>query len=50
MNCVFEHVVDEIWVGLDKFVEHLELFDLTTLFVVEEVEVNLKAVKVHVFQ
>lgn len=48
MNRVFEHEVDEVWVGLDELVELLEVLELAALLLVEDVEVVLARVQLHV--
>lgn len=48
MNRVFEHKVDEVWVGLDELVELLEVLELAALLLVEDVEVVLARVQLHV--
>ena len=48
MYCVFEHEVNEVGIRLDEFIEHLEIFEISSLLFVENVEVILIGVKLHV--
>lgn len=48
MNRVLEHEVDEVGVRLDKLVELLQIAQLATLFLIEDVEVVLARVQLHV--
>jgi hypothetical protein len=46
---VFEHEVDEVGVGLDELVELLQILQLASLLLVENVEVVFGGVELHVF-
>ena len=50
VNRVFKHEVDEVWVGLDELIELLQVFELTTLLLVKNVEIVLRGVQLHVFE
>lgn len=49
MDGVLEHEVDEIGVGLDKLVQLLQVLELASLLLVEDVEVVFGGVQLHVF-
>ena len=48
MDTVLEHEVAEVLVGLHKVIEHLQIFEISPLAVVEDVEVVLVRVEFHV--
>ena len=48
MDRVFEHEVDEVGRRLDELVQLLQVFQLTPLPLIEDVEVVLRGVKFHV--
>jgi len=48
VDSVLEHVVDEVRIGFDEVIEHLQLLDFLAFVVVEKIEVNLIAVELHV--
>ena len=47
MNRVLEHVVHEIWVGLDEVVQHLEDFQVFLLSLEESTEGHIVSVEVY---
>ena len=49
MNSVFEHEINEVGGRLDEFIELLEVLELAALLFVENVEVVLRGIKLHVF-
>ena len=49
MNRILEHEVDEVGVRLNELIKLLQVSQLTTLFLVEDVEVIFTGVKLHVF-
>mmetsp|Transcript_35519 Transcript_35519/g.43516 ORF Transcript_35519/g.43516 Transcript_35519/m.43516 type:complete len:256 (-) Transcript_35519:145-912(-) len=48
MNGVLEHKVDEVGVGLDELVQLLQVAQLASLLLVENVEVVLRRVQLHI--
>lgn len=50
MNCVFEHVIHKVRVWLYEVVQVLQVLQLLPLLVVEDVEVDVAGVKLHVFE
>ena len=49
MDCVLKHEVDEVGVGLDELVELLQVLQLASLLLVENIEVVFGGVELHVF-
>ena len=49
MDCVFEHEVHEVRVGLDEFVQALQILKFFALLLVENVKVVLIRIEFHVF-
>ena len=49
MDSVFEHEVNEVGVGLHELIELLQVFQLSSLLFVEDIEVVFTGVKLHVF-
>jgi len=45
---VLEHVVNEVGIGFDEVIQHLQLLNLLAFVVVEQIEVDLIAVQLHV--
>lgn len=45
MNSVFKHVVQKVRIRLNKLIQSLKLLNLSTLLIIEEVEINLIRVK-----
>ena len=50
MNSVLEHEVDEIGGWLDKLVQLLQVLELSTFFLVEDIKVVLRSIELHVFE
>ena len=50
MNSVLEHEVDEIRGWLDKLVQLLQVLELSTFFLVEDIKVVLRSIELHVFE
>lgn len=48
MDRVFEHEVDEVGIGLDKLIQLLEVLELASLLLVEDVEVVFASIQLHV--
>jgi len=48
MNRVLKHEVNEIWCRLDKLIQLLQVLKLSALLFVENVEIILRCVKLHV--
>ena len=48
MDRVFEHEVDEVWVGLYKLVEHLQILKISPLLLIEDVEIVFVRIEFHV--
>lgn len=49
MDTVLEHEVAEVLVGLNKVIQHLQVLQFTPLTIVEDVEVVLVGVELHIF-
>ena len=49
MDSVFKHVVQEVGIRFNKLIQSLKLFNLSTLLIEEEVEINLIRVKFLIF-
>ena len=41
MDCVLEHIVDEVGIGLHKVVQVLQILQLLALLLVKDVEVDI---------
>ena len=50
MNSVLEHEVDEIGGWLHKLVQLLQVLELSTFFLVEDIKVVLRCIELHVFE
>ena len=49
MDRVFEHEVDEVGRRLDELIQLLQVLQLTPLLLVENIEIILGSIKLHVF-
>ena len=49
MDCILEHKVDKVGIWLDKLVKHLQIFKISPLLFIKDVEAILVRVKLHVF-
>ena len=50
MDCVLEHEVAKVLVGLDEVVEHLKVLKVTPLTVIENIEAVLVCIQLHVLR
>ena len=48
MDGIFEHEVDEVGSGLDEFIQLLQVLELASLLLIEDVEVILGGVQLHI--
>ena len=47
MNSILEHVVNEIWVGLNELIQSLKNLEILLLLLMEQIESDLILVKFH---
>ena len=47
MNCILEHVVDEVWIWLDEIIQGAQNLQVLSLFLMEQIETNFVLVELH---